>query len=261
MNRASLLRYRLRLEALEDRCTPSTAGVFSSHGMDLAKAAVLPGTAAAAQANDSRVVPFKITGGGPAPDGLPLFSTGTAPHQATGTATALGAYTGSGTFELGSLTISATGAVTASFQGSFVFVAANGDKLAVTYGDGFSAVFTGQLSADGTSVTNGKFDAFFTPDPGHSTGRFANVIGGGWEMIAKAPLISLISTVPGYTAPFNYTWSGEGTLVYGKGNGAGNGGPSAPQPAQAVAIAPWVAADAGQTSATDWATSHRARVE
>ncbi len=88
----------------------------------------------------------------------------------------------------------------------------------MTYGDGFSGRFTGQLSADGTAVVNVTFDAIFTPDPANSTGRFAQVIGGGFRMIAHAESVSLISSVPGFTAPFNYTWAGEGTLVFSKGN-------------------------------------------
>ena len=39
--------------------------------------------------------PFKVTGGGTAPDGIPLFvGAPPAPHNATGTATHLGKYTG-----------------------------------------------------------------------------------------------------------------------------------------------------------------------
>jgi hypothetical protein len=157
-----------------------------------------------------------VTGGGPAPNGLPLTPGGTVPHSATGTATYLGSYTGAGTFQLGSLQISATGQVTGTFQGSFVFVAANGDQLAFNYGSGDTGTFTGQLSADGTTVTNVQFVAVFTPDPTNSTGRFANVVGGSFTMIANAPTVSLISTVPGFTAPFNYTWSGNGTLQFSK---------------------------------------------
>jgi hypothetical protein len=156
-----------------------------------------------------------VTGGGPAPDGLPLVPGTSAPHFATGTATHLGNYTGQGTFTLGSLSISPTGAVTGTFQGTYVFVAANGDKLAVKYGDGFSGTFTGQFT-DPTTVANVQFVAVFTPDPANSTGRFANVVGGSFNMIANASSVSLISNVPGYTAPFNYTWSGEGTLQFSK---------------------------------------------
>jgi hypothetical protein len=181
----------------------------TGHGGTTASASAAPATV--------QILPFKITGGGPAPNGMPLFPGGTVPHSATGTATQLGAYSGAGTFELGTLTISPTGAVSGTFQGTFVFVAANGDRLAMTYGDGFTGTFTGQLSADGTAVTGVTFDAIFTPDPANSTGRFADVVGGSFRMIAHADTVSLISDTPGYTAPFDYTWSGEGTLEYRHG--------------------------------------------
>jgi hypothetical protein len=163
---------------------------------------------------DTQVVPFQVNGGGPAPGGLPLFPGGTAQHSATGIASQVGNYTGDGTFELVSINISPTGAVTGTFEGSFVFVAPNGDKLAFDYGVGGTGVFTGQVSADGTRVENVTFDAIFTPDPANSTGRFANVTGGSFRMIANAPSISLVSGTPGFTAPFNYTWSGEGFLTF-----------------------------------------------
>jgi hypothetical protein len=163
---------------------------------------------------NGQTLPFHITGGGPVPDGLPLVPRTTAAHSATGTATMLGSYTGSGTFELGTLSISATGAVTGTFQGTFVFVAANGDRLAVTYGAGFTGTFTGQLSADGTTVNDITFDALFTVDGAASTGRFADATG-SWRMIAHADPVALI---PGsaFTAPFNYTWSGEGSIQLSK---------------------------------------------
>lgn len=163
-----------------------------------------------------RFVPFKVTGAGSAPGGLPLVPGLSGPHYATGTATELGNYTGQGTFTLGSLQISPTGQVTGTFHGSFVFTAANGDQLAFNYGSGDTGTITGQLSADGSTVTNVTFDAVFTPNAAQSTGRFANVIGGGFTMIANAPSISLVSNVPGYTAAFDYTWSGQGTLEYSR---------------------------------------------
>jgi hypothetical protein len=206
--------------------SPGTAAVLAaSHpgqpqGSVDQNLAAAPGSAMGPQvlpdstSGTERTVRFYVNGGGPAPDGFPLVPGETAPHSATGTATHLGAYTGSGTFQLGSLQISATGHVTATFQGTFVFVAANGDQLACNYGAGYSGVFTGQLSADGTTLLNGRFVATFTPDPTHSTGRFANVVGGGFEMIALAPPVSLISTMPGYSAPFNYNWNGDGALEF-----------------------------------------------
>jgi hypothetical protein len=166
------------------------------------------------EANE-QTLPFRITGGGPAPNGLPLVPGTTAAHSATGTATFLGSYTGSGTFELGSLTVAPNGAVTGTFQGTFVFVAANGDRLAVTYGAGFTGTFTGQLSADGTTVTNVTFDAIFTVDGQNSTGRFAGATG-SWRMIAHVDAVALIPGSP-YTAPFDYTWSGEGSIQLSRG--------------------------------------------
>lgn len=158
--------------------------------------------------------PFRITGGGSAPNGLPLVPGVTTTFSATGNATKLGKYEGDGTLTLGSLEISAAGEVSGTFQGTFVFVAANGDRLAVTYGDGLTGTLTGQLSADGLSVENVEFDAFFLPDPANSTGRFERVIGGGWRMIANADPLSLVGGAPGFTAPFDYTWSGVGTLEH-----------------------------------------------
>lgn len=187
--------------------------ITGSISYDPAAAALAPHSAAA---QPTITQPFKITGGGLAAAGLPLIPGLSADHPATGTGTDLGKYTGAGSFTLGSLSISPTGQVSGTFQGSFVFVAANGDKLAMTYGDGFTGVVTGQLTADGTAVVNVKFDAIFTPDAANSTGRFADVTGGGFRMIAQADSISLIPGSP-YTAPFDYTWSGEGSLVFAKG--------------------------------------------
>jgi hypothetical protein len=47
----------------------------------------------ASHAAQSHVVPFKVTGGGTAPEGLSVFGA-TSPHNATGTATHLGEYSG-----------------------------------------------------------------------------------------------------------------------------------------------------------------------
>ena len=160
--------------------------------------------------------PFAITGGGPAPQGIALAPDVLVPHTATGVASFLGAYTGSGTFEQEDLIISPTGAVTANFQGSFTFVAANGDKLVTHYGAGFTGKLTGHLSADGTTLLGVQFDAVFTIDGAQSTGQFAGA-SGSWRMIAHADSISLASMVPGYTAPFNYTWTGGGTIVFAHG--------------------------------------------
>jgi hypothetical protein len=163
-----------------------------------------------------KALPFAVTGGGPAPVGLPLAPFVPGPHTATGTASFLGQYTGSGTFVHDLLVINpTTGAVTANFEGTFTFVAANGDKLVTHYGTGFTGKLTGQMSADGTAVVGVQFDAIFTIDGAQSTGQFAGA-SGSWRMIAHAASISLISLVPGYSAPFDYTWTGGGTITFAK---------------------------------------------
>jgi hypothetical protein len=82
---------------------------------------------------EAQVKPLKITGGGSAPDGLSLIPYTPAPHNATGHATELGKYTGQGWFQI----LDFTGPLSGEFSSApnFVFVAANGDHLAMTYGD------------------------------------------------------------------------------------------------------------------------------
>jgi hypothetical protein len=126
----------------------------------------------------------------------------------------VGNYTGDeGSFQLLSLD---TSTLTGTFTGSFVFVAANGDRLVTSYGADPShpGVFTLAPTADGKFIAT--FVAVFTPVPGQSTGRFADVTGGSWVMIATTEPFSLQGPTPGFSAPFNYTWHGEGTLVFGK---------------------------------------------
>jgi hypothetical protein len=164
-----------------------------------------------------KALPFAITGGGTAPQGLPLAPFVKGPHPTTGTASFLGDYTGLGMFEHDPLVIDpATGLVTANFQGDCAFVAANGDKLVTHYGTGFTGKMTGHLSADGTAVVGIQFDAIFTIDGAQSTGRFAGA-SGNWRMIAHAETVPLAGTIPGHTAPFDYTWTGGGTIIFAHG--------------------------------------------
>jgi hypothetical protein len=58
-----------------------------------------------------------------------------------------------------------------------------------------------------------QFDAIFTIDGAQSTGRFAGA-SGSWRMIAHAETVPLAGTVPGYSAPFPYTWTGGGTITF-----------------------------------------------
>jgi hypothetical protein len=174
-----------------------------------------PAHARSAEKADSHSIPFKVTGGGEAPEGLPVFPGGTAGHNATGTATHLGRYSGEeGLFTL----LGYTSATTGTFQGSFVFVAANGDRLAFNYGANTPGEFTLIPTDDGKFIV--QFDAEFTPVPEESTGRFAKVTGGSFRMIAYSDPLDLSPdaiTEDGYTAPFNYTWSGEGSIEFSKG--------------------------------------------
>ena len=212
---------RLRAESLETRrvlaaavCFPALPTDALLHDVPAQEASFASSAVEAGKgASQQRTFPFRISGSGSAPSGLPLESGTTVDYSATGTASGLGRYDGAGSFTLGSLDISAeTGAVSGTFQGEFVFTAANGDQLAVTYG----GVFTGQVSADGASVVDVKFDAFFAPDPANSTGRFASVVGGGWQMIAQTDSVSLEGGNQGFTAPFDLTWSGTGSLMFAK---------------------------------------------
>jgi hypothetical protein len=175
---------------------------------------IIPAALAAPSA-DVRVVPFQISGGGTAPGGLPVFSGGKARHNATGEATHLGKYTGNeGMFELLSFD-PATG--TGTFRGSFVFVAADGDRLACNYGADPNNPGRFTLTPVGDGKVVAVFVAEFTPDPQHSTGRFAEVTGGSFLMVATSSPFVPLPNAQGYTPPFAYTWRGEGALEFSKG--------------------------------------------
>jgi hypothetical protein len=165
---------------------------------------------------EAQVKPFKVTGGGPAPEGLSIFGAGS-PHSATGTATQLGKYSGDGVANV--LTFNPiTGAGT--FQGIFTFVAANGDKLACTYGDtenGAEVVGQFQLFDDGGGNVTVVFIAEFNPVPALCTGRFKDIIDGSFIMVAVTEPFALQVDEDGFTPPFNYVWSGAGWLEFKKG--------------------------------------------
>jgi hypothetical protein len=216
-------RFQPALESLEDRCTPSGVPGFD---VPDTQPALLPAGAPALLAGshgeqvqiiygdtsghaDTRVVLFKITGGGSAPGGLPLGPAESGSFNATGTATELGRYTSQG----GTLTLDTLDPSTlqGTFHGSITFVAANGDHLAFN----FAGNLSGTPNPDGAVAVT--FLATFTPDAQHSTGRFADVSGGSFTMTAHADSISLAGSTPGFSAPFDYTWSGEGTLDFSNG--------------------------------------------
>jgi hypothetical protein len=167
----------------------------------------------------AQVKPLKITGGGLAPEGIQLIPGTPGPHWAVGTATELGKYYGEGFFQILDYTSPLTAdPVTAEFSSApeFVFTAANGDKLAMTYGVvGNGAQGPGQVTlypaADGSFTA--VFVAEFNPVPADSTGRFAKVTEGSLIMIAISEPFFITGAT---TTPFEYTWSGEGTLTFKK---------------------------------------------
>jgi hypothetical protein len=173
---------------------------------------LMAGVSARAQA---QVKPFKISGGGPAPEGIFLTPHTPGIHYATGQATELGRYSCVGMFQL--LGYNSPTVATFSSAPYCVFTAANGDILTCTYGDvGNGADEPGIVTL--TPVGDGSFTAVFVaefnPVPALCTGRFAKVTGGSWIMVAKSAPFFLLAT---QTTPFNYTWEGEGELEFGKG--------------------------------------------
>jgi hypothetical protein len=162
----------------------------------------------------AQVKPLKITGGGYAPDGIALTPYTPARHTAVGNATELGKYTGEGWFQI----LDNPGQFFAEFSSApnFVFVAANGDHLAMTYGvTNNNAKQPGQVTLmpnDDGSFT-AYFVAEFNPDLPNCTGRFAKLTGGSLIMYAVSEPFFIEGPS---TTPFNYTWQGSGTLTFGK---------------------------------------------
>jgi hypothetical protein len=164
----------------------------------------------------AQVKPFKVTGGGPAPEGLSIFGADS-PHSATGTASHLGKYSGDG---IANVVTFNPHTLSGTFQGSFTFVAANGDKLACTYGDtdnGAEQVGQYQLFPAGGGNVTVVFIAEFNPVPELCTGRFADVIDGRLIMVAVTEPFALQVDEDGFTPPFNYAWQGDGWLEFKKG--------------------------------------------
>jgi hypothetical protein len=177
---------------------------MTHHGRNLVVALVVAVLALASQSAEAQVKPFKISGGGIAADGFPTTLHTPAPHNAVGNATELGKYSAEGFFELDAF----TGPLDADFSSSqpCVFIAANRDRIEFDYAG------TVELSTEDGVTFTAVFTATFTPvlTPGANTGRFKKVIGGSFVMVATtAPFMFGELDVP-------YTWSGEGTLKFGK---------------------------------------------
>jgi hypothetical protein len=169
-------------------------------------------------------VPLVLVGTGYAPQGLPLFAGGMATHTATGWSNLTGNYTGNGLFTL----LNFTGTNTAAFQGTFDFVASNGDQLVCNYGTGPLGAATIYPVGDHKVIT--QFLAVFTPVPSECTGSFASIIGGSFTMVAKSEAFDATPNAQGYTQPFNYSWHGEGLFVE-------QAGAASPQPIPALPAA------------------------
>jgi len=165
----------------------------------------------------AQVKPFKITGGGTAPDGIPLPG-GSAPHSAVGHANFLGKYSGEGEVETLTATFNADGTITGTFQSPvpFVFTGANGDDLACYYGNTeHGAENVGTFTLVPVPGLSGWYVAHwvaeFVPFAPDCTGKFQG-ISGGWIMYATSEPFEL-----GATDPVGYTWEGEGSLTFSEG--------------------------------------------
>jgi hypothetical protein len=175
--------------------------------------AALAAVLALAGRAEAQVKPLKITGGGPVPDGISILG-GDSPHRATGNATLLGKYSGNGVANSLSFdpeTLSGT------FEGYFIFVAANGDRLAMTYGNpdnGAEQVGTYQIVPLGGGMVQAVFLAEFNPVPSLCTGRFKKVVDGSLIMLAVSDPFPLVIDGEGYSPPFDYEWSGQGWLEF-----------------------------------------------
>jgi hypothetical protein len=216
MNR---LLFQPRLEVLEDRYTPSTFASLLPPGL---AAGIIPPLSIVASPTDTahpgavalhtHLQPFGNLGAGDAYQGILLVPGEPVSYTASGVNSVTGPYTGSGTFTF----LGFTSATTGTFEGTFVFVAANGDKFATTYGmdPAHPATFTLYPTSDGKVIA--VFVAQFTPDPANSTGQFKNVTGGSFTMVAVSTPFVPVPNAQGYTPAFDFVWEGEGALESSK---------------------------------------------
>ena len=187
----------------------------------LAFLGVLAGNQAEAQEQ-----PFKIKGGGVLEFFPPIG--GEARHTIEGEATLLGRHTGLGWVRPLRLAspddprILPGSILAAEFDNSrpTLFVAANGDELYYDYGQGNGLYSPGIVQLFADPIQAGKvfavFIAEFTPILGASTGRFENVVGGSFDMIAITEPFSL-SDPNNPPIDIGYIWFGEGTIEFERG--------------------------------------------
>lgn len=171
----------------------------------------------AATAEAQVVKPFKISGYGVGPTGLPLPGQPPRPHWIDGEATHLGRHHGEGTVRTLTADVDfAAGVITGRFGSGqpFVFTGANGDQLACDYGDqghGEFGVFELTIlgfTDEGYLIVEALWLAEFVARPAQSTGRFAGVTG-SWIMVARSRPFVLGSELPAA-----YWWQGDGQLTF-----------------------------------------------
>jgi hypothetical protein len=168
----------------------------------------------------AQVITFKITGGGIAPNGIPLPGEAPRPHWAVGLATDLGFYYGEGEVQTDTATFHSDGTISGEFGSAvpFAFTGANGNTLACYYGrtdhgakqpGTFTLVPVPDL---GPSVYVAHWVAEFVPYDPDCTGKFEGV-SGSWIMYATSEPFVL-----GSSDPVGYTWEGEGSLTLSNGH-------------------------------------------
>jgi hypothetical protein len=174
-------------------------------------------TLASADKKTTVTKPFKVKGGGVAPEGLRPPGEVTT-HLIDGTATHLGHHTGEGNFDIYSLAPTSPTTLEGTFgsHDACVFVAANGDELVCYYGrldKGAADVGTFEITDLDITPDGPLVEAFFIAEfvvQPESTGRFAGA-SGNWIMYAQTEPFIL-----GSSDPVAYTWEGEGTLTLPK---------------------------------------------
>jgi hypothetical protein len=173
---------------------------------------------------EAQVKPFKVSGEGIGPTGIPLPGQEPRLHWAVGHATHLGKYFGAGTVRTDSATPHPNGEITGLFgSGSpFVFIGANGDVLTCYYGrTDHGASLPGTFTLIPVAGHPGLFVAHwiaeFVAQPELSSGKFAGVTG-SWIMFAVSePFDPFGPLGTGSTAPVAYSWEGEGWLTFKHG--------------------------------------------
>lgn len=166
----------------------------------------------------AQVKPFKISGDGVAPHGIPLPGQDARPHTAVGNATHLGNYHGAGSIQTNTLN-PADGTGTFGSGVPFVFTGANGDILKCNYGrTDLGASTPGTFALIPVDALAGVYKAIFVaefvPISAECTGKFKGVTG-SWVMYAVTKPFVIDAT--GINGSIEYAWQGSGELTFKKG--------------------------------------------